>query len=66
VRREGPTLLDGVLEDFGIVDEAICLELTGYVSRVMEFAGASNARMTHPECRARGAASCRFQLSWES
>lgn len=66
VTREGPHLLHGTLEDFGIADEAICQELTGYVSRVMEFAGAKNAVMTHPECRVHGAAACHFKLSWES
>lgn len=66
VTREGPHLLHGVLADFGLVDEAICLELTGYVSRVMEFAGARNAVMTHPVCRVQGAPACHFKLSWES
>jgi hypothetical protein len=65
VRREGALLLHGVLEDFGLVDEALCAELTGYVSRVMEFAGGQSARMIHPECRARGAAACHFLLTWE-
>lgn len=66
VRREGEHLLHGVLEDIGVVDAALCAELTGYVARVMEFAGGKNVTMTHPACRARGAEACDFELSWQS
>jgi len=65
VRSEGERMLHGVLEDFGVSDEAFCAELTGYVARVMEFAGGRNARMTHPRCRGRGDEQCYFQLSWD-
>ena len=65
VTREGEHLLHGVLEDLGVVDEAMCAELTGYISRVMEFAGGKDVTMTHPVCRARGADACRFELTWQ-
>lgn len=65
VRREAEGVLHGVLEDFGIADEAMCAELTGYISRVMEFAGGRSVSMTHPSCRAHGAAACHFVLTWQ-
>jgi len=65
VRKQGERVLHGVLDDLGVYDEAFCYDLTGYVSRVMEFAGAKNARMVHPQCRGRGEAQCVFLLSWD-
>ena len=43
----------------------MCAELTGYIARVMELAGAEGVRMTHPLCRARGASECHFELAWQ-
>jgi len=65
VRREGDHLLHGVLEGVGVVDEAMCAELVGYIPRVMEFAGGRDVTMTHPLCRARGAEACHFEMSWQ-
>jgi hypothetical protein len=65
VHREGPRQMFGVLEEFGVADEALCLELTGYVARLMEFAGARNARMVHADCRVSGASACHFSLTWD-
>jgi hypothetical protein len=65
VETVGQRMLRGELRDFGVPDEAFCRELTGYVARVMEFAGGRNARMTHPQCRGRGDPGCHFQLSWD-
>lgn len=65
VRREGETTLHGVLEDFGAADPAMCAELCGYIARVMEFAGAQQVVMKHPECRGHGASACHFLLTWQ-
>jgi len=54
----------GVLSDWAI-DEALCIELVGYLSRVLEFTGGKNVRVTHAECRARGAANCAFEFRWD-
>jgi hypothetical protein len=46
-------------------DEALCLELAGYLSRVIEYTGGTRVSFTHPECRARGQDVCTYLLYWE-
>jgi hypothetical protein len=64
VQRESETRVSGTLEGWGVVDEALCLELTGYMPRVIELVGGKDAVMRHPRCRARGGAVCAFDLEW--
>jgi hypothetical protein len=47
------------------VDEALCLELTAYLERAFELAGARGLRFQHPACRARGDGRCTFTARWE-
>jgi hypothetical protein len=54
----------GVLSDWA-VDEALCVELVGYLVRLLEFTGGKNVRVTHAECRAREAANCVFEFRWD-
>jgi hypothetical protein len=65
VQRSGEYAVSGTLDGWGVVDEALCLELTGYLPRVMELAGAKRALIEHRACRARGARDCFFSLTWE-
>jgi hypothetical protein len=64
LRRESDSVVSGVLEGWGVVDRALCLELGGYMPRVIELSGGNDARMIHPKCRANGEASCYFEMSW--
>lgn len=46
------------------VDHALCLELGGYLVRIVEFTGGRSASFEHSECRALGAHQCTFMLYW--
>ncbi|HVH47177.1 MAG TPA: V4R domain-containing protein [Labilithrix sp.] len=65
VKRQ-PDGLTGVLSDWGYVDEALCVELVGYMGRCLELVGAKNVVMEHPRCRARGDKECRFRGSFSA
>jgi uncharacterized protein (TIGR02265 family) len=41
-----------------------CLTVIGWHRRALEMCGATNVRVIEEECRARGAATCRYRLSW--
>jgi hypothetical protein len=65
VKRESANnMVTGTLDGWGVVDEALCLELTGYMPRVIELVGGNEPLLQHPQCRARGHASCYFELRW--
>lgn len=53
----------GVLDGWA-VDEALCVELSGYLVRLVEFTGGKNVTVDHSECRARGCNHCVFQFHW--
>lgn len=55
----------GTLRGWGAADDALCMELVGYLTRVIELAGAKDVRLRHSECRARGAAVCVFDGHWK-
>ncbi len=63
--RPNDTSVAGTLEGWGGVDRALCAELMGYMPRVIELVGGKDAVMVHPRCRARGASTCEFSLSWQ-
>ena len=53
------------LSDWGLVDDALCAELTSYLTRVVELGGAKDVRVRHVECRNRGARACTFDGTWK-
>lgn len=42
-----------------------CLTVIGWHERALELCGAKNVRITHPVCKARGGAVCRYDLHWD-
>jgi predicted hydrocarbon binding protein len=52
------------LDDWGVIDRALCVNLEGYLGRFAHRVGAINARTQHIECRDRGGKSCVFDISW--
>jgi hypothetical protein len=62
--RQGSQEIQGVLTGWGVVDHALCRELVGYFSRVLELVGAQGVIVEHPECRARGYTRCFFRARW--
>lgn len=56
--------VNACLDGWGVVDAALCLELTAYVGRLLELSGAKNVSIEHSRCRARGDAQCVFHGRW--
>ena len=57
------TLVTRDAETFSAPD---CLTVTGWYRRALEMCGAGDVRVAHPECRAKGGAVCRYEVSWAS
>jgi hypothetical protein len=53
------------LFEHGIVDEAMCATLTGWMLGLLQLAGAKGTDVNHDECRARGATNCVYLLRWK-
>lgn len=45
-------------------DAALCVELAGYLERMVEFTGGKNVTVTHATCRATGSHECVFSFRW--
>ena len=65
VKREGDKAASAILHDLGVVDEAMCATLKGWIQGLLQLAGVKNASVSHTECRARGGATCVYQASWK-
>lgn len=63
VPAKGGNGMDATLCDW-VVDEALCVELAGYLKRLVEFTGGRYVSVGHDECRARGAERCIFRYRW--
>lgn len=63
-KREGDKGARALLHDLGVVDEAMCATLEGWMIGLLSLAG-KQASVAHSECRARGAAACVFHVSWK-
>jgi hypothetical protein len=64
-KRQGDKAARASLHDLGVVDEAMCATLKGWILGLLQLAGIKNATVDHVECRARGAATCVYQVSWK-
>jgi len=64
-RREGDTGARATLYDLGVVDEAMCATLKGWMFGLLSLAGIKRATIEHDECRALGATACVFKVSWK-
>jgi hypothetical protein len=62
--REGERAARAVLTDLGVVDEAMCATLKGWVLGLLGLTGAKAATGQHVECRARGDTTCTWQFTW--
>lgn len=45
-------------------DAALCVELAGYLERMVEFTGGKNVTVSHATCRATGSNECVFNFRW--
>jgi len=64
-KRVGDKGARAELKDLGVVDEAMCMTLKGWILGLLQLAGIKRANVDHPECRARGSATCVYQISWK-
>lgn len=64
MKRLSDKEIEGTLSGWGVVDHALCRELVGYFSRLLELVGAQGVIVEHPECRAKGAGRCYFRARW--
>jgi hypothetical protein len=62
--RPAPNEAIGHLDGWG-VDEALCADLTAYLERAFQLAGARGLRFSHTACRARGDGRCTFTARWD-
>lgn len=66
VNRVSESEVTGALHDWGVVDRALCRELTGYMGRVLELVGAKHVIMEHTRCRALGDDVCGYRARWSA
>lgn len=64
-KRNGDKGARALLHDLGVVDEAMCATLKGWIIGLLTLAGTKQPTVDHLECRARGAATCVFMVSWK-
>lgn len=64
-QRVGPT--SGVLttHEAEAYSGPDCMTVIGWHRKALEMCGVSNVVIRHPECRAKGGAVCRYELSWD-
>ena len=63
-RKTGPTsatLITHVAVTFSAPD---CLTVVGWYRKALEMCGAAGVRVVEEECRAKGGAVCRYEISW--
>jgi hypothetical protein len=64
-KRTGDKGARAELKELGVVDEAMCATLKGWILGLLQLAGIKKANVDHVECRARGDAGCVYVVSWK-
>ena len=64
VRRVAEKRAAAELFDLAVVDDAICSSLHGWILGLGRLTGTRRVDLRHSRCRARGATSCVFDLTW--
>ncbi len=64
ISRTGEHRARAELRELGVVDEAICASLKGWFLGLLTIAGAKRSEVHHVECRAHGAVSCVYDITW--
>lgn len=63
--ERGDKRATGVLSNWGVVDEALCRELIGYIEAILAHGNCKRVKLEHPQCRAHGAPDCVFTGTWQ-
>jgi len=64
VERPTPTSTRATLHAFDVADPLYCAYLGGFFVRLWELVGATDVRLRHPVCRAKGDTVCRWDGQW--
>ena len=64
LERKGDAAARAVLHELGVVDEAMCATLKGWILGLLALSGVKDARVEHGECRVRGAGACVYDIDW--
>ena len=62
--KDGDCAARATLHDLGVVDDAMCATLKGWIIGLISLAGVKNPSVQHVDCRVRGARACVYQVSW--
>jgi predicted hydrocarbon binding protein len=52
------------LHDLGVVDEAICASIRGWIIGMAKLSGTRHVDVRHPTCRAKGDPACVYEVRW--
>jgi hypothetical protein len=64
-KRLGPKQIRASLHELGVVDDAMCATLGGWLIGLLTLAGARSPQITHDSCRARGDLACSWLADWK-
>jgi hypothetical protein len=64
VRQMGTSNAVAELHDLGVVDEAICASIGGWIIGLASLPGSAKVEVRHNGCRAKGAGACAYEVSW--
>jgi predicted hydrocarbon binding protein len=52
------------LHDLGVVDEAICASIRGWILGLSRLSGEKKVEVGHTTCRAKGDSACVYEVRW--
>ncbi len=64
VRQVTSSRAIATLDDLAVIDEAICASVGGWIQGLAKLTGTSRVTVKHTHCRARGDASCSYDVRW--
>jgi predicted hydrocarbon binding protein len=64
VRSVGTDQAQAELLDLATVDEAVCASIKGWIAGLAKLGGSRSVEVRHLRCRARGSATCVFDVHW--
>ena len=66
VKQLGAEQAQAELADLGVVDDAICASIKGWIAGLAQLSGHKSIDIRHTRCRARGSPICIYDVKWHS
>ncbi len=66
VRSLSPDHAVAELHDLGVVDEAICASIRGWIIGLAKLSGTKNVNVRQTTCRAKGDVACVYEVRWNA